>query len=504
MKSRKYYIFAVLLLTAGLFYSNVTNHLYAEENPKQTDKELQTLTQERENDLEQQLLLDLPETTDNPNHVITFKDPSGKGVQLSIDGSDFETIKSPYILPSLGIGKHQLLFQFYDKEETLQSLEKILYVLPRPPVINPPIVEKKDIKISGTSLPDSEVTVLLSNSSKLQQYKAMTDKNGIWSLTIQKNLQPDKYMLIAFTKKRGYNSAVSEPIFFVVQEKEKKKDDAAVSQPKTEPQDWKKRYLKLAIDTYKKVRNDKVLLILVGLDTILSLLIGLFIHKILTRKTIKKAKTLVEDSITKEEKELTIKEQLEQAGLKIDKTKKEDKTKSETETSKVKSSKTKKDKKNKVDTKSPKTKEKNEPAKDEEFNREVVEKVIKENTIINTEKRANILNKLNFIGKLKTILTRKRFKKRMQEQLESNLEEVDIRINEIPPKKVKKEEFLKEFKDFDPDDENEHEITKNTEDKIATKSKEKENKKTKGKKKKSTAKKKQQKNIKITLTSDGE
>ena len=495
MKNRKYYILTVLLLITGLFYSNFTKHLYAEENPKQTDKELQTLTQERENDLEQQLLLDLPETTDNPNHVITFKDPSGKGVQLSIDGSDFETIKSPYILPSLGIGKHQLLFQFYDKEETLQSLEKILYVLPRPPVINPPIVEKKDIKISGTSLPDSEVTLLLSNSSKLQQYKVMADKNGIWSLTIEKNLQPDKYMLIAFTRKRGYNSAVSEPIFFVVQKKERMNDKTVAPPQKTESQDWKQRYLKLTLDVYKKVRNDKILLILIGIDTILSILIGLFIHKILTRKTIKKAKTLVEDSITKEEKELTIKEQLEQAGLKVGKTTKESQQGDE-----ITSTKTKKEKEKGENTQAEKKKER---INKEDIN-DVIENVIKENSIINSEKKTSLFNKLNILERLKTVLSRKKFNKKMQDQLEANLEEVDIKINEIPPKKIKKEKFLKDFKEFDPDDENEQETDEQTKSKKNNIKKDEKKKNAKNPKKKRRTKKKQHKNIKITLTSEGE
>ena len=119
------------------------------------------------------------------------------------------------------------------------------------------------------------------------------------------------------------------------------------------------------------------------------------------------------------------------------------------------------------------------------------------------KKKSSTLNKLRLFEKLKTILTRKKFNKKMQDQLEANLEEVDIKINEIPPKKVKKEEFMEEFKEFDPDDENEHETDNQT------KSKKKKVKKDMGKnpknsKKKGTTKKKQHKNIKITLTSEEE
>jgi hypothetical protein len=49
--------------------------------------ELEEKEVEREEDFLQQLLLDIPATTDNPSHIITFVDPSddNSGVELDID-----------------------------------------------------------------------------------------------------------------------------------------------------------------------------------------------------------------------------------------------------------------------------------------------------------------------------------------------------------------------------------------------------------------------------------
>ena len=100
-------------------------------------------------------------------------------MQLEIDGQGFKTIESPYTLPSLGIGDHVLTFRFTDEEETRQTLEKTLVVIPRPPVINAPeTVSSTQITLNGTALVGSVVDIFLAGGAVNIKATTQVEEDG--------------------------------------------------------------------------------------------------------------------------------------------------------------------------------------------------------------------------------------------------------------------------------------------------------------------------------------
>lgn len=178
---------------------------------------LNSLEDERTRQLENQLLLTLPLTTDNPNHVITFTDPSGKGVYLDIDGKGNNKINNPYTLPTLGIGKHTLIFEFHDKEQTEQVLNRELAVIPRAPLMKAPEVADSRLTVSGTGLSMAYVELYLTNGVKTFTSQAEVDDKGAWSIKFPTALEPGKYSIMGVTRKAGYTSKFSESISFIVE-----------------------------------------------------------------------------------------------------------------------------------------------------------------------------------------------------------------------------------------------------------------------------------------------
>ena len=87
-------------------------------------EELEKQEEERTQQIANLLGFILPEYTDNPSYVITFKDPSPEknGVEIELDGKPFTEINSPYTFPALSIGKHTIKFRFYDKDSNVQLL----------------------------------------------------------------------------------------------------------------------------------------------------------------------------------------------------------------------------------------------------------------------------------------------------------------------------------------------------------------------------------------------
>ncbi|MHC1716853.1 MAG: hypothetical protein AB9915_03155 [Candidatus Dojkabacteria bacterium] len=178
--------------------------------------ELEQQEIQREEDFLNQLLLKIPSQTDNPNHIITFIDPSEKkvGVQLEIDAKSFQEIKSPYSLPALSIGTHTLKFKFVDKEGTTQILEKELIVLPRPPIINSPTQDEGIITISGTGLANSEIILILSSSSDIVTKTSTISGDGIWEIKIEEELPAGIYSFTGYTRKYGYAGNLAEAVTF--------------------------------------------------------------------------------------------------------------------------------------------------------------------------------------------------------------------------------------------------------------------------------------------------
>jgi hypothetical protein len=178
--------------------------------------ELNEIENDRASRIESQLLLNVPEISDNPNHIITFQDPSGKGVFLEIDAQGFNQISSPYTLPSLGLGKHILTFKFTDNQDTEQIVEKTFTVIPRAPVINPPKISENQVTVTGTAIPSSKVNIFLSKDTFNKQVLTDVDEAGNWEYIFDEEIEQGTYTLVALTRRNGYASYFSEPIVFTV------------------------------------------------------------------------------------------------------------------------------------------------------------------------------------------------------------------------------------------------------------------------------------------------
>ncbi|PKN02893.1 hypothetical protein CVU76_02605 [Candidatus Dojkabacteria bacterium HGW-Dojkabacteria-1] len=182
--------------------------------------ELEQIEQQRIKGLEEQLGFSLPKYTDNPSYVITFQDPSpGKnGIQIEIDGKEFVEITSPYTFPALSIGEHSVKFRFNDKDGNTQTLEYSLIVVPRTPIINPPVVEDKVITINGTGLSNSEIFLFLTSNTYNLKDTVTTNSSGEWSFTVtqEEGFAEGIYTLTAYTRKYGYASELSDATVFEV------------------------------------------------------------------------------------------------------------------------------------------------------------------------------------------------------------------------------------------------------------------------------------------------
>ncbi len=164
----------------------------------------------------------LPTYTDNPSYIITFKDPSTNetGVEIDIDDKGFSKINSPYTLPALSIGKHEVRFRFNDESDTVKILEYELIVIPRAPIIDTPQVTTKSITISGTALANSDIIYLLSANAYHSTGTVVSDAGGKWSITIdsEQEFLDGIYTFTTLARKYGFASNLSSPITFTVGE----------------------------------------------------------------------------------------------------------------------------------------------------------------------------------------------------------------------------------------------------------------------------------------------
>ncbi len=185
-------------------------------------EELDQQEEERTQEIANQLGFVLPEYTDNPSYVITFKDPSPdeQGVEIEIDGTSFKKVTTPYTFPALSIGQHTIKFRFYDKDSNVQLLEYDLIIIPRSPIISSPTLTETSIEIEGTALANSEIIYTLSANSYSESDIIETDENGNWSIKIapEGGLSDDIYTFRAYTRKYGYASNISDAVTFGVGE----------------------------------------------------------------------------------------------------------------------------------------------------------------------------------------------------------------------------------------------------------------------------------------------
>ena len=219
----KNFLLALLILLLYPLATLAVGDIYLSQLYAQAElSELEQIEQQRIKGLEEQVGFTLPKYTDNPSYVITFIDPSPNkdGVQIEIAKKEFVEITSPYTFPALSIGEHTIKFRFNDKDGHTQTLEYQLIVVPRSPIINPPIVEDKSITINGTGLSNSEIFILLTSNTYNHQEIVKTNSSGEWSIEIgeEDGFAEGVYTVTAYVRKYGYASGFSEPTVFEVGE----------------------------------------------------------------------------------------------------------------------------------------------------------------------------------------------------------------------------------------------------------------------------------------------
>lgn len=323
MKTR--IISAILLGIINLF------PLFAFAQTESVDDVLKDIEAQRIEKLEAQLGISIPTETDNPNHIVSFKDPSGKGVKLEIDGQGYKTILSPYTLPSLGIGDHVLSFKFVDKEETAQTLEENIVIIPRPPVINAPTeITLSKISLSGTAVAGSTVELFISGETINHKKEATVTSEGKWDISFENGFTYAIYTVIGRAKKNGYSSNLSEPLVFEIDETNKPKT-TGLTNHKSIFFDFGSITLDNIVPT---IKSNPHLIILIVLPFILGVVFSGLLKSVTRKKTDKEregkffdlmnGKNKNEKEHKKEKKEnsfepssMTLRERFEKAGYKL-------------------------------------------------------------------------------------------------------------------------------------------------------------------------------------------
>lgn len=173
---------------------------------------------ERDQKLREALQLDVPSEIDNPNYSIFFTDPSGKGVDIQLDGQGFEVRQSPYVLPAISIGEHVLDFRFEDSTGVKQDLQIRVILIPRAPYFSSEqntIFDTGDkITISGTALPNSTLIIFVTSANYSQS--VTVDGEGLWEISLDASLEKGEHTAVAFVRKSGYASNFSDVFTFTV------------------------------------------------------------------------------------------------------------------------------------------------------------------------------------------------------------------------------------------------------------------------------------------------
>jgi flagellar hook protein FlgE len=297
--------------------------ILGETNTETVIDDLNKIEEQRNNSFSNLLKLELPPQTDNPNYSITFIDPSEdkKGVQLEIDNTKYVKIKSPYTFSALSIGKHILKFKFTDNVGSTQILEKDLIIVPRPPIINAPSIEKDNITIYGTGLANSDITIIVSSGLNLTNKRATISEEGKWSFTFTKDeLINGTYSISGYTRKYGYASDLAEAVTFVIGD--------FVSNPYGDNSN-KFSFRNIDMEHFGEFISDNPdILILTGGMFVFGFLISMLLSLLFKDEKEKKDLDNMKKKIFKakgEEKKLTLRERLEQRGNKKEEGKKGDK-----------------------------------------------------------------------------------------------------------------------------------------------------------------------------------
>lgn len=320
----------ILISSNALFAETIqTTDILGEEKDTNTETVVENGEDKREADFLNQLLLDIPVLTDNPSHIITFVDPSENksGVSIEIDGKSFQEIKSPYSLPALSIGNHELRFKFVDKYGSTQIIEKEIIIIPRPPIISSPnFTDDSLLQISGTGLSNSEIVLIISSRKNIVIKEATIDGEGKWSISISKeDLDESVYTFTAYTRRYGYASNLAEPITFKIG------DSDSISLDNINGDSIHFAFKDIPFDNVSKFISENVdLMILIVSTFTIGFLLSFFLFNISKDKSYEKSIKTLENKISKKpEKELTLKEKLTKTEEKPLEKKKEEKVKKE-------------------------------------------------------------------------------------------------------------------------------------------------------------------------------
>lgn len=244
----------------------------AEEQP--TAETTATPVDEDVEALQNDLLLKLPEETDNPNYTILFTDPSGKGVSLSIDGAEKVPIQSPYSLPALGIGKHAIQFTYTNLEDAESTYETSITIIPRPPEIKPPVINNNQLSFSGTAIPAGTLKLFLTGAAVTYRETVKVEDGGSWSVQLSGEFQEAVYTATAYVTKNGFGSDFSEPVTFNIGT-----SNNVITPDDTAGQlDFSLSYI-LVPDFYNRYLESRDLLLYTLFTLILGLLFGILIHR---------------------------------------------------------------------------------------------------------------------------------------------------------------------------------------------------------------------------------
>lgn len=442
--------------------------------------------------LEQELLLSMPAETENPNFTITFTDPSGAGVFLTIDGKDEVEIKNPYTLPSLGIGKHSLKFRFTDKSGSEQSVEHSIVITPRPTVISAPEIVEGKIRVSGDAVALADVLLFISGGKLVERGKTTVGEDGKWVHTFEGEFTPGVYTIVGYVKKGGFASAFSEPKTFQI-------DDGNPEQVENiqDPQDTAFSIADFTVSDFSlrqiasDVKNNPESGIFVGAFLLLGIIIGMLLLSIFTRgrdkSTEKMWKEVFASKNKTQEKPKGVKGEDDMESIKNKLSKREVKAeqvvkdKEHIEIDLENSGKSEQQEKQKAQSEDEKKRGSNE-----------IKKITKKSEDSNPKEVSDEENDRSKDKDSKESLTEK-------------LKKAEIEFS--------KDEFLMEYKAFDPDPKKEVEKRENVSKSVKSKEKATPKKgapeKTKPKEKRSGGKtsskggsEKEDRNIKITLTSD--
>lgn len=407
-------LFSILVFFTTILL--LSNTLHAEENDEEVQERLETIETEREERMEEMLLLSIPEISDNPNHIITFQDPSGEGVFLEIDGGDFEEIESPYTLPSLSLGRHFLTFKFTDEQGTEHMLERRFTVIPRPPTINPPTIVENEINIGGTATANSEVEIFLSREMYNEKAIAEVNSEGEWEHKFTENIEEGLYTIISITRRNGYSSKYSEPIVFTVGE------DKQTIVPVQGGNEISFSFANLDFENYRNtlamLRNNTDLLIAFGVFFILGAIFAWIIISILYKISQRKSKKVLQELLRKKDKQA---EEIVSLKDKFEKTKEEPKE-DPPEDEEVEEEKEEEEKE-----------EEEKAEKKEKPKKKVKEKEEKKEDKVEEENKDEEENEDESVDE--------------EEEVEEEKDEA-----EEEARKLTKEEFMKKFSEFDPDD----------------------------------------------------